>query len=104
MKCPEARSRVRDFQVRGNPIQVRITGQQPIIFIHQLFTAGAIGVHKQFRHCNCRCNRMGTSRLKPGKNRGGHGQIQDIRFHLIYEYIRVQCDQAVPSQEGPKTV
>ena len=99
MKGSQSRRKIRDLQIRRNPIEIGISRQQTIEFIRSLLVADAIGLNQQFCHRNRRSDSFGVWSFKPGKNVVGVGNIARMILQLIDKNAGIEGDSSVASKE-----
>ena len=61
----QARRKVRSFQVRGDPIQIRVSGQQTVKHVRLLLAQTAIWPDQQLGHGDRRSDRLRFRLFKP---------------------------------------
>ena len=85
-------SDVRDFEIRGNPIEIGIRCQQSVEFSGALLSEIPIRLNQQFRRGDGGGYRCMTRPLQPGEDGIGEADISRVGFRLVDKDARIQCD------------
>src|ERR1019366_3497537 len=95
---------VRDFEVRGYPIEIWIRSQQSVEPAGPLLSGIPIWLHQQLRHGDGGGYRCVDRPLQPGEDGIGETDVSRVGFQLIDEDTGIQRDPAMTLQKGAEAV
>jgi hypothetical protein len=87
---PDSGCDIGHFQVRYQPVEIRIRSKEAIKLIDLLFSASTIRRYQQFRHRDRGCHTHVARLLQPDEDQVSQPGISRIGFYLINEDAGIQ--------------
>jgi hypothetical protein len=94
---------VRDFEVRGDPVEIGIRGKQRVELIDLVLSGVPVGLNQQFRHGDRRGYGSMVRAFQPCEDVIGESHIARIGFQLVNEDAGIQRDPAMLPKKGAHT-
>ena len=92
-----------DDETRCDPIEIGISSQEPIEFIHLPFIRVPVRLNEQLCHSDGRSNGRMPRMFEPGEDRICQIDIARVRFQLVNKDASIDSNTPVTAQEAAET-